>query len=410
MRILHTSDWHIGKKLNGKTRLDEQRDVLYEIADICDKESVDLVLVAGDVYDTYTPSAEAEELFFETVAHIASPYRAVAVISGNHDDWQRLCASDVLASRANAYVFGGEKTPLCGKPTENADSDNKSGDFVSGDKNATENKKAVYAVRTGKRFCVIKKGDEQIYVGVLPYPSEKRFGEAKDDTPFGEKMSRWIGECFENNTDGLPQILMSHIFMLGGVSTDGERQIDLGGTRAVDRNLIPDNCLYTALGHLHKRQVIDTKRNIIYSGAILEYGFDEAGVEKSVTVFDINNGQVENLHTVPLEKGKKLGRFSALSAEQGETIVAANADVWAELTLYLNEPLSERETKRLISLPNLAELCIERSDYATEQTGEDRRKMDEKTAFIEYYKSRYNCDPPEDLLNAYLSLINGGAL
>jgi len=404
MRILHTSDWHIGKKLNGKTRLDEQRDVLYEIADICDNERVDIVLVAGDVYDTYTPSAEAEELFFEAVARIASPYRAVVVISGNHDDWQRLCASDVLASRSNVYVFGGEKAPLCGKPAADTDLRNQSGGAASGDKSF------VYAARTGKRFCVIKKGDEQIYVGILPYPTEKRFGEAKDDSPFDQKMSRWIGECFIDNTDGLPQILMSHIFMLGGVSTDGERQIDLGGTRAVDRNLIPDDCLYTALGHLHKRQVIDTKRNIIYSGAILEYGFDEAGVEKSVTVFDITDGRTENLHTVPLEKGKKLGRFSALSAELGENIVNANADVWAELTLYLNTPLSERETKRLISLPNLAELRIERDDYTAEQAGVDRRKMDEKTAFIEYYRSRYNCEPPEDLLNAYLSLIDEGAL
>lgn len=384
MRIMHTSDWHIGKKLNGKTRLDEQREVLGEIAAICERESIDLVLVAGDVYDTYTPSAEAEELFFESIEKIASEKRAVVVISGNHDDLQRLCAASALASRANAYVFGGEKAPEC---VDGAD-------------------RSVYAENVGKRHCVIRKGDERVYVGVLPYPTEKRFGETKDDGSFDDKMRRWIAECFEENTEKLPQILLSHVYMLGGIGTDGERQIDLGGTRAVDRKLIPDDCLYTALGHLHKRQIIDSERHIIYSGAILEYGFDEANVEKSVTVFELTSGKVGDLKTVPLEKGRRLSRLTALGAEAAEKLIEENAGRWIEMTLYLDSPLSESETRRLVSMKDLAELRINRTDPTAVEIRADRRKMDEKTAFIEYYKSCYSCEPPEELLAAYLSLMN----
>lgn len=383
MKILHTSDWHIGKKLNGKTRIDEQREVLGEIAEICKRESVDLVLVAGDVYDTYTPSAEAEELFFESIEKIASEKRAVVVISGNHDDWQRLCAASALASLANVYVFGGEKAPAVGSSD-----------------------RTVYVEKTGKRYCVIRKGDERVYVGALPYPTEKRFGEAKDDSSFDDKMRRWIAECFEGNTEKLPQILLSHIYMLGGIGTDNERQIDLGGTRAVDRKLIPDDIVYTALGHLHKRQIIDSERHIIYSGAILEYGFDEANVEKSVTVFDLVSGKAENVKTVPLEKGRRLARLTALGAEAAEKLIEENAGQWIEMTLYVDSPLSESETRRLISMKDLAELRIYRTDSVSVEVRADRRKMDEKTAFVEYYKSCYGCEPPDDLLAAYLSLIN----
>lgn len=75
MKIMHTSDWHIGKKLNGKSRIAEQREVLFELKDICDAEKVELVLVAGDIFDTFTPSSEAEELFFDIIEAIATPER-----------------------------------------------------------------------------------------------------------------------------------------------------------------------------------------------------------------------------------------------------------------------------------------------------------------------------------------------
>ena len=120
MKILHTSDWHIGKKLNGRLRLDEQKQTLMEICLICETEGVDLVLVAGDIFDTYTPSAEAEQLFFECMKNMATPSRAVVVIGGNHDDSVRLSASHLIASNSNIYIFGGENTPSLGGETVRA--------------------------------------------------------------------------------------------------------------------------------------------------------------------------------------------------------------------------------------------------------------------------------------------------
>ena len=93
MKVLHTSDWHIGKRLLGRERIGEQREVLREIAALCERERVELVLVAGDVFDTYLPSSEAEDLFYTSVRELAGKDRAVVIISGNHDDHIRLAAA-----------------------------------------------------------------------------------------------------------------------------------------------------------------------------------------------------------------------------------------------------------------------------------------------------------------------------
>ena len=111
MKFLHTSDLHLGKRLINKSRIDEQREVLEEIANLCESEKVDVLIVAGDVFDNFVPTSEAEQLFFDFLKQTASPSRAVVVISGNHDDWQRLSASHYLAGKLNAYIFGGENVP-----------------------------------------------------------------------------------------------------------------------------------------------------------------------------------------------------------------------------------------------------------------------------------------------------------
>ena len=104
MRILHTSDWHIGKKTENFERLPEQREVLDEIASVADAENVELIIVAGDVFDTFIPSAEAEQTFFDKI-RLLSEKRPVVIIPGNHDDATRLCASSAFAGKNNVFFF-----------------------------------------------------------------------------------------------------------------------------------------------------------------------------------------------------------------------------------------------------------------------------------------------------------------
>lgn len=383
MKILHTSDLHLGKKLNGKiTRYGEQIEILKEIKDICDNEGVDILLIAGDVFDTFIPAADAEEVFFDFLNEVSTPSRAVVIISGNHDDWQRLSAPSLLAGKHNAYIFGGENIPALG------------GDAVKG-------------VRAGKNFIEIQKGEEGVYIGALPYVGEIRVGEKRRDIPYGERVQEFIDGCFLENVNGLPQILLAHLFMLGGSKGSEERDIELGGSRIVEPSRINENILYTALGHLHKRQVISSERNILYSGAPLQYAFDEVGHEKSVTLFEICNKRVQNLKVIPLKCGKPLAKLVAGDLQSAKELLIAYCDHHVYLTLKLSEVLSEVESKELIAnYPQLVDYSLEIYSGDATVEGEERKRLSDKELFEAYYKKEYGTDVPEEILELYLKALS----
>lgn len=383
MKFLHTSDWHLGKRTDGRERLAEQREVLKEIAKIAAEEKVDVILVAGDIYDTYMPSAEAEELFFSAASELAED-RLLVVVSGNHDDASRLTAPAPMAKTHNVFLFGD----------------------VNSECAAGEPSHKVRAVRTGKGYLVAEneKG-EQVFIAVCPYPTEARFKEEviKDET-FEDKMSRWLNAGLKENAENLPAVLTGHFFVAGGQVSDSERPIDLGGARAVPKELLPD-CNYIALGHLHKRQVASHSKNAYYSGAILQYAFDEAGWEKSVNVFEINGGKTENFRQIPLQSGKKLMRLTAFGYENALDVLSKNAQYYTELTLHLDEPLSDMQVKTLKSrFPDLITLAFEFTEG--ERVAESKKNMSDEELFKGYYKANYGKEPPEELVRLYLELIN----
>lgn len=383
MKILHTSDLHLGKKLNGKiTRYDEQIELLKEIGALCDSEGVDILLVAGDVFDTFIPAAEAEEIFFEFLNAVSSPSRAVVIISGNHDDWQRLSASSSLAGKYNAYIFGGENIPAIG------------GGLVK-------------ATNIGKNFVEIFKGEEGVYIGALPYLGEIKVGEKRRDISYGERVKEYVDSCFASNDKNLPQILLAHLFMLGGSKGSEERDIELGGARIVEPSCISDDIIYTALGHLHKRQIISAEKNVLYSGAPLQYAFDEVGHEKSVTLFEICNNSVQNLKVAPLKSGKQLAKIVAADLPTAKELLALYENSHVHLTLKLSEVLSEVESKELISsYPQLVDYSLEINSDMSAIEGEDRKKLNDRELFEAYYRKEYSNEVPDVILELYLKALS----
>ena len=383
MRILHTSDWHIGKKTENIDRLAEQAEVLDEICAIAESETVDLVLVAGDVFDTFIPSADAEQLFYEKIVHLAGKERSVVVISGNHDDATRLCAASPLAGKHNVYFSGSVNKNLI----------------------TTAGEGKTKLISCGEGFACFEGADgERVYIGMLPYPTEARFHEKSNGEPPAERIVGWMNKCLEGNVDGYPQILVAHLFTLGGLTTEGEREISLGGAKAVDKSRFPA-CAYTALGHLHKRQVVDSGRNIIYSGSILQYAFDEVNIEKSVTVFDITGGEVQNLHTVPLCRGKRLAKVSAISVESALELLKSYKDFWVELTLKLKSPLKREESDLLYkNHPNVISLKLEIEGSVNAEV-KGRKELNDEQLFAECYKRKYGGEPEAELVRLYLSLL-----
>lgn len=382
MRILHTSDWHIGKRLMGRERLDEQAAVLDEIIGVCEREEIELVLLAGDVFDTYTPCAEAEDLFFAKIKKVAGDSRAVLIISGNHDDGVRLSAVTPLAEEQGIYIVGNDRKPL---PT------GKNGN------------RKIYPTASGKGYSIFEsERGEKAFISTLPYPNEARFKETKSDLPYLEQMQKWIEEGETGNVDGLPSIFMAHIFVAGGDVSEGEREIDLGGARAIPVDRLPKSN-YIALGHLHKRQHMG-KGHCYYSGSPLQYSFDERA-DKGVKIFDLTDNGVENLHDVPLTQGRKLVRLQAENVDGALALLQEHPKDLVELTLLLTEPLTATASQALSANENLVSLVTEIQTERTWQF-ESRKGLSNEGLFDAFYSANYGVESKAELKKLFLETLS----
>lgn len=381
MRILHTSDWHVGKRLMGRERLAEQASALDEIAAICEAESIELVLIAGDVFDTYTPSAEAEALFYEKIKTVAGEDRAVLIVSGNHDDGVRLAAISPLSHGQGVYVVGNSRAAI---PIA-----------------ATTRK--TRPVRSGKGYVTFENArGERVFVSTLPYPNEARFKEERSDLPYVERMQKWIAEGESGNEAGDPSVFLAHIFVAGGKVSESEREIDLGGARAIPIEALPKSD-YIALGHLHKKQRMGGG-NCYYSGSPLQYSFDETA-DKGVKVFDLTKDGVTGLKDVPLASGKKLIRLQAETTESAAELLESYADALVELTLHLSAPLAGSEAAKLAAHANLVSLLTQ-VKTSEELRFESRKGLSDEALFDGFYKANYQTEPKRELKELFLSTLN----
>ena len=379
MNILHTSDWHIGKRLMDRERLPEQIQALDELAGICEREHIDLVLVAGDVFDTYMPSAEAEEVFFRTVKKLAGSSRAVVIISGNHDDGVRLAASAPLAAEDGIYLFGSGKEVM-----------------------PVGWERPVKAVASGEGYVVIENASgERVYINALPYPNEARLKEEKSEESYAEKIGRWIARGEAGFQGDMPHILLAHLFAAGGKVSESERDIDLGGVRAVPVSVFSAQG-YIALGHLHKPQKMG--QNVRYSGSLLQYSFDECE-NKQVVLLQTSGDRVEVAKEIMLTSGKKLVRLEAAGVEQALSLLARYPEAYIELTLHLTAPLTSQETHALRAANEGLVSLIVHTAGAQAAPVVRRSALSSKELFTEYYRSVYGEAPAEELTQAFLALL-----
>ena len=383
MNILHTSDWHIGKRLLDRERLPEQIAALDEIARICDERAVELVLVAGDVFDTYMPSAEAEQVFFRAVRKIAGKERAVVLVSGNHDDGVRLAASSPLAAEEGIYLFGhGQDVMPAG-----------------GDR-------PVRAVAAGEGWLIVQNAaGECVYLNALPYPNEARLREEKSEEAYSEKLRRWIARGEAGFTGGMPHILLSHLFVAGGRTSDSERDIDLGGARAVPLSLF-DGFDYVALGHLHKPQALGGK--VFYSGSLLQYAFDEQE-KKQVVLIGTDGEKICSREEIMLTAGRRLVRLEESSPERAAQLLGQYEGCYIELTLHVTAPLTSQETQMLRAANEGLVSLIVRTQAQDAAPAVRRSALSHKQLFLEYYRSQYGEDPADELTEAFLGLLEEDA-
>lgn len=289
MRVLHTADWHLGRVFNGYSLLDEQANLLAQISELVKRESPDLFVLAGDVFDRGNPRREAVELFDRFLGEI---YRdtdtAIVVVAGNHDAPERIGFTGALHDPRRAVIRGGLNRlsePLLLEDNEGL--------------------VAVIAIP---------------YAGV--FAGRDHFDDPHIATP-DDVARRQLEEARRGVPDNAREIVVSHTFVAGGSGSESERSLEsAGGIEAVSA-LRYEGASYVAMGHLHRPQELPLSSGTLrYSGSIMPFGFDELGVEKSVTLFDLKWWGVENLEVVPLRQPRPLkvvrGSFEELLSAAGE--------------------------------------------------------------------------------------------
>ena len=287
VRILHTSDWHVGKLIRGQSRADEHRAVLAEIAAIAAAESVDLVLVAGDLFETAAPGPASEAIVYRALLDLAQ-VAPVVVIGGNHDNPRRLSAVAPLLDLG--------RVRLLAQPARPDD-----GGVVDLDVGGT-------TVRLALVPFVSKRG-------IVRADQLMRDAAFELNQAYDERMRAIIDGLTSGFSADTVNVVCGHLFAAGGTLGGGERSAHTIMDYSVASLAFPVTAQYVALGHLHRAQDIPGATRIRYCGSPLQLDFGESGEAKSVSIVDLEPGAPAAVREVALTEGRRLRTITGTLAE-----------------------------------------------------------------------------------------------
>ncbi|WP_445189040.1 exonuclease SbcCD subunit D [Pseudonocardia sp. Cha107L01] len=310
MRFLHTSDWHVGKTLKGRSRLDEQRDVLREIVQIARAQQPDAVLIAGDLYDSAAPSAGAQRLVIDALMALAGTGAEVLAIAGNHDHAATLDAYRALAGAAGITLIG--------------------------------------SVRTADRGGVIRfrarSSGEPVVVAALPFLSQRyavKAAELVGQTPaqnaggYDQMVRDVLGTLTAEFADDSVNLVMAHLTVTGGAFGGGERAAQSIFEYHVPASIFPPEAHYVALGHLHRRQALPAPCPVHYCGAPLAVDFGEQDNTSVLCLVEASPGLPAKVTDIPLTAGRRLRTLRGTVAELGALADSVGEDY---LRVWVREP------------------------------------------------------------------------
>lgn len=316
MKILHTSDWHIGRTLYGRKRYDEFEAFLDWLTETIRQEGVDALLIAGDVFDTTAPSHRAQQLYYRFLCRVAgSCCRHVVVIAGNHDSPSFLNAPKELLKALDVHVIGA----------------------------VTDRREEEVLVLANAG------GTPELIICAVPYLRDRdiRVAEAGESLEDKErKLVEGIRQHYADTVElaerkrrelqcDIPIIGMGHLFAAGGQTVDGDgvRELYVGSLAHVSAGIFPPNLNYLALGHLHVPQKVNDQELMRYSGSPLAMGFGEAAQEKSVCLVEFARAEAQvRLIKVPVfqKLERIIGSWESISARILE-LSANRSQAWLEV-------------------------------------------------------------------------------
>jgi exonuclease SbcD len=296
MKLLHTSDWHVGKTLRGRDRSDEHRAVLDEITGIARERAVDLVIVAGDLFESAAPTPDAEKIVYRALLDLAD-VAPVVVVSGNHDNERRLAAVEPLLGLSRITTRA-----MLAKPSE------------------------------GGVLSIDTAGGERAQVALLPWISQRYIVRAPElmskdafehAGDFAQRLADIIGWLSEGFSTDTVNVIAGHAMVAGGVMGGGERLAHTIFEYCMSSTGFPSNAHYVALGHLHRAQQLGSQPPVWYCGSPLQLDFGETEDQKCALVVEATASTPAHVEQVPLRSGRHLrkivGTMADLEAVAGTT-------------------------------------------------------------------------------------------
>ena len=320
MKLLHTADWHIGRSLYGRKRYEEFEAFLNWLAETIQQNEIDALLVAGDIFDTSTPSNRAQELYYRFLCRV--PCRHVVIVGGNHDSPSFLNAPKELLKALDIHVIG----------------------------RASEASEEVLVLYNEQDV-------PSLIVCAVPYLRDRDIREAEAGESFDDKARKLIDgirkhyatvaalaeQKREELGADIPIVAMGHLFTAGGQTGDGVRELYVGSLAHVTAGIFPACFNYLALGHLHVPQKVNGSEAIRYSGSPLPMGFGEAKQQKSVCQVEFHS-TAASVQVIDVPVFQKLecvkGDWNGISSRIRE-LSAASSQAWLEVVYEGDEVIGD---------------------------------------------------------------------
>lgn len=319
MRVLHTADWHLGRALYGRKRDQEFKAFLDWLVAIIHREKIDVLLIAGDVFDTSAPSNRAQSLYYKFLCQIANDScRHVVVIAGNHDSPTFLEAPKELLKTLNVHVVGAVSDDLHDEVITLWNEDKPEAIICAV---PYLRDKDIRQLEAGENIddknLKLLEGVKSHYHEVCQIAEQQQLA--------------WISEGLPK----VPIIGMGHLFAAGGqtMDDDGVRELYVGSLAHVSGDVFPKSLDYLALGHLHVPQVVGGMAHIRYSGSPIPMGFGEANQKKQLLMIEFRNDtmMIESLPIPTFQVLRRItGDFEKIQHDIAQ-LIAKNSDAWLEI-------------------------------------------------------------------------------
>jgi exonuclease SbcD len=403
LKILHTADWHLGKRLQEYSRLEEQKLVLDEICQIADQEAADLVLLAGDIFDSFNPAHEAVELLYKTLRKLSkNGTRPILAISGNHDSTQFVEAPDPLARELGIFFYSRYDSVI---PVGKLDS-------------------GVEIIQSEPGFVEIRLPQFSFPIRVIlaPYANEVSLrtylGEENREEEFRSILSqRWTDLAGRYcDPEGVNLFLGHFFFMKEGEKPESEPEserpiLHVGGTQALFTKNVPSQIQYAALGHLHRHHAVgDGPFPVVYASSPLAYSFSEADQEKKIVLVEALPNNSISYRAIGLKQGRPLYRKRFDALDKTLEWLEQNPYCFVEIT-YETEESIEAATRKAIfkahdGVVSLIPSLKNPSGQEAFALHVDDLSKDMESLFRMYYQSEKGQEPNAEILALFKEITS----